>query len=308
MSIVAAVDGSALSNPGPAGWCWYIDETTWDADGWPEGTNNRGELTAVEKLLEATAHVADEPLHILCDSQYVINSVTKWMPGWKRKGWKKKDGKPVLNVDILKSIDALLVGRNVTFEWVKGHAGHDMNEAADDHARAAATAYQNGTKVPTGPGFPGASRRNPSGDAAYASAVTRSQSSPASASNQSSADYVQDGLFDMPEVTVDKREQKAKSAHATLQRAVARAHDGDSKRLAFLCKEAALYPASAGVEAGAGAKGIEKAFPEDFADVKPEMNVVGETVAMSASGDGWHSLTVWDVSGDAKLVAHHLAK
>ncbi len=119
-----------------------------------------GELMAVLDLFVSTAHMPDEPLHILCDSQYVINSVTKWMPGWKRKGWKKSDGKPVLNLELLKEIDAALVGRKYTFEWVKGHAGHDLNEAADDRARAAATAYQAKREPNAGPGFPGAGTDN----------------------------------------------------------------------------------------------------------------------------------------------------
>ena len=156
MSITAAADGSALGNPGPAGWAWYIDENTWRAGGWPHGTNNMGELKAVLDLLEATAVAADQHLHILCDSQYVINSVTKWMPGWKRKGWRKKDGKPVLNVDLLKDIDRALAGRSVEFEWVKGHSGHAMNEAADKRANAAATAFQKKQDPQVGPGYPGA--------------------------------------------------------------------------------------------------------------------------------------------------------
>ncbi|MDP5227762.1 MULTISPECIES: ribonuclease HI family protein [Arthrobacter] len=156
MTITAAADGSALGNPGPAGWAWYIDEDTWHAGGWPHGTNNQGELMAVLDLLRSTAHLPKEPLKILCDSQYVINCLTKWMPGWKRKGWKKADGKPVLNVDLLKELDAALKGRDFTFEWVKGHAGHDLNEAADDRARAVATAYQQKKReIPSGPGFPG---------------------------------------------------------------------------------------------------------------------------------------------------------
>ncbi|MHA7305245.1 RNase H family protein [Arthrobacter sp. TMN-49] len=156
MTIVAAADGSALGNPGPAGWAWYVDDDCWRAGGWPHGTNNMGELMAVLDLFVSTAHMPEEPLHILCDSQYVINSVTKWMPGWKRKGWKKSDGKPVLNLELLREIDAALVGRKYTFEWVKGHAGHDLNEAADDRARAAATAYQAKRAPNAGPGFPGA--------------------------------------------------------------------------------------------------------------------------------------------------------
>lgn len=151
--IIAAADGSSLSNPGPSGWAWYIDDDCWHAGGWPKGTNNKGELFAVLDLLRSTAQVADQPLKILCDSQYVINAVTRWMPGWKRKGWKKADGQPVLNQDLMKALDEALVGRDVTFEWVKGHAGHAMNEAADERARAAATAYRDGTSVDHGPGF-----------------------------------------------------------------------------------------------------------------------------------------------------------
>ncbi len=153
MTITAAADGSALGNPGPAGWAWYVNDDCWRAGGWPHGTNNQGELMAVLDLFRCTAHLPDEELHILCDSQYVINSVTKWMPGWKRKGWRKADGKPVLNVEILREIDQSLAGRKYRFEWVRGHAGHDLNEAADDRARAAATAYQQGVAVRSGPGF-----------------------------------------------------------------------------------------------------------------------------------------------------------
>ncbi|MGA8789428.1 MAG: ribonuclease HI family protein [Paenarthrobacter sp.] len=156
MTIIAAADGSALGNPGPAGWAWYVDDSCWRAGGWPHGTNNQGELMAVLDLFRSTAHVPEEDLLILCDSQYVINCISKWMPGWKRKGWRKADGKPVLNVDLLKDIDQAIVGRKYKFEWVKGHAGHDLNEAADERARAAATAYQQGVAHRSGPGFPGA--------------------------------------------------------------------------------------------------------------------------------------------------------
>ncbi|MBT2512816.1 ribonuclease HI family protein [Arthrobacter sp. ISL-30] len=155
MTITAAADGSALGNPGPAGWAWYVNDSCWRAGGWPHGTNNQGELMAVLDLFRQTAHLPDEELHILCDSQYVINCITKWMPGWKRKGWRKADGKPVLNVELLKDIDTELIGRKYTFEWVKGHAGHDLNEAADERARAVAIAYQQGLAVPAGPGFSG---------------------------------------------------------------------------------------------------------------------------------------------------------
>lgn len=184
MTITAAADGSALGNPGPAGWAWYIDEDTWRAGGWPHGTNNMGELKAVLDLLEATAVDADQHLHILCDSQYVINSVTKWMPGWKRKGWRKKDGKPVMNVELLKDIDRALAGRSVEFEWVKGHAGHAMNEAADKRANAAATAFSKKQDPQVGPGYRGSGTAQ-GGTSPAPSAGSSSTGSPSAAPSSS---------------------------------------------------------------------------------------------------------------------------
>ena len=155
MTITAAADGSSLGNPGPAGWAWYVDEDTWDAGGWPQGTNNLGELTAILRLLEATAETGEE-LHILADSQYAINVVSKWRLGWKKRGWTKADKKPIKNLELIQEIDRAMEGRRVTFEWVKGHAGHHMNERADDLARACAEAYQAGRTPEPGPGFGGA--------------------------------------------------------------------------------------------------------------------------------------------------------
>lgn len=154
MTLIAAADGSALGNPGPAGWAWVIDNTRWRAGGWPRATNNQGELMAVLSLLEETSEYPGR-LHIQCDSQYVINSLTTWMPGWKKRGWRKSDGKPVLNRELLEALDRALQGRDVTFEWVKGHAGHALNERADDLARAAALAFQQGSPPESGPGFTG---------------------------------------------------------------------------------------------------------------------------------------------------------
>ena len=154
MTITAAADGSSLGNPGPAGWAWYVDEDTWDAGGWPKGTNNLGELTAILRLLEATAQTGEE-LHILADSQYAINVVSKWRLGWKKRGWTKADKKPIKNLELIQEIDRAMEGRHVTFEWVKGHAGHRMNERADDLARGCAEAYQAGRTPEPGPGFGG---------------------------------------------------------------------------------------------------------------------------------------------------------
>ena len=176
MTITAAADGSSLGNPGPAGWAWYVDEDTWDAGGWQQGTNNLGELTAILRLLQATADTGEE-LHILADSQYAINVVSKWRLGWKKRGWTKADKKPIKNLELIQEIDRAMEGRRVTFEWVKGHAGHRMNERADDLARACAEAYQAGRIPEPGPGFGGGSSRGAasagqaSGGAASASAA-----------------------------------------------------------------------------------------------------------------------------------------
>jgi len=180
MTITAAADGSALGNPGPAGWAWYIDEANWASGGWDHGTNNMGELQAVLELFRATAQYPEQELKILCDSQYAINCISKWMPGWKKRGWKKADGKPVLNQEILKELDAAIKDRKYTFEWVKGHAGHDLNEAADDRARAAATAHQQGTAPDPGPGYT-------AGAASAAAASTAAPAAPAEATAPKSA-------------------------------------------------------------------------------------------------------------------------
>lgn len=155
MTLIAAVDGSSLGNPGPAGWAWVVSDDIWAAGGWDKATNNIAELTALLRLLEdsAEAGFAHEDLLVYADSQYVLNSVTKWMPGWKRRNWKKADGKPVANREILEALDRALVGRDIKFEWVRGHDGHDLNEAADLRARAVSEAYRSGAKVATGPGF-----------------------------------------------------------------------------------------------------------------------------------------------------------
>jgi ribonuclease HI len=160
VTIIAAADGSALGNPGPAGWGWYVDDGCWAAGGWSRGTNNKAELTAVLDLLQQTAHL-DEDLLVYCDSTYVINSVTKWMAGWKRRGWKKGDGQIVLNVEIMQALDAAMNGRRVRFQWVKGHSGHVLNEEADRLANAAATAWKAGATPSAGPGFPGGVTRHP---------------------------------------------------------------------------------------------------------------------------------------------------
>ncbi len=197
VTIIAAADGSALGNPGPAGWAWYIDDSTWRCGGWKRGTNNQGELTAVLDLLRQTAH-SPEPLHILCDSQYVINSITKWMAGWKRKGWKKSDGKPVLNVEVMKALDEAMQGRQVTFEWVKGHAGHALNEKADALANGASKAHSSGKAPEPGPGFPGATAV---GAGEYPAAPPAADGSPATTTKSAATSEPDLFSFDSPAST-----------------------------------------------------------------------------------------------------------
>ena len=199
MTITAAADGSSLGNPGPAGWAWYVDEDTWDAGGWPQGTNNLGELTAILRLLQATAETGEE-LHILADSQYAINVVSKWRLGWKKRGWTKADKKPIKNLELIQEIDRAMEGRRVTFEWVKGHAGHHMNERADDLARGCAEAYQAGRTPEPGPGFGGGSSRGAapvgqaSGDQTSAGQTSASQTS----ADQTSAGQASGGAATAP--------------------------------------------------------------------------------------------------------------
>ncbi|MFC3850994.1 RNase H family protein [Corynebacterium hansenii] len=310
MTIIAAADGSALGNPGPAGWSWYIDDDTWAAGGWKKSTNNRGELMAVAELLAATAHRADEELRILCDSQYVINSVTKWMPGWKKKGWKKRDGKPVLNVDILSVIDELLVGRNVRFEWVKGHAGHDMNEAADERARAAATAFQDGEPANEGPGFPGATKsaelimaaaaggpssaapNEPERKVGAGASQRKGLGRPAAGGKAAG----QQGLFDVAADPFEEAVTAIRTAQGTLARAAAKAREGDEARLDFLTKRAVIVPQE-----------LDAAFPADFSSPRPDVTVVGATGVAVTRGRGWTATSTWDMSADPVLVAHHLS-
>jgi ribonuclease HI len=103
-------------------------------------------------IYEALRHYPpDQPLLILADSQYSINACTKWIHGWRRRGWQTADRKPVKNQAAIIAIDELLTGRDVRWEYVKGHAGHPLNELVDGKARDAATASQNGAPVDQGP-------------------------------------------------------------------------------------------------------------------------------------------------------------
>jgi ribonuclease HI len=129
-------DGACSGNPGPGGWGAIL---TWDGHekdlcgGEQLTTNNRMELTAAIMALEALKRPCEIDLHT--DSQYVKGGVTGWIHGWKRNGWKTADKKPVKNVDLWQKLDEATQRHTVTWHWVKGHAGDEMNERADELAR-----------------------------------------------------------------------------------------------------------------------------------------------------------------------------
>lgn len=139
--LTVATDGSCLKNPGGAiGWAWADSHGRWQANGLPSGTNQTAELLGLISVLVA---FPNRHLHLQMDSQYAMNIATKWMTGWKRKGWKTAGGKAVANLEHVKFLDALLEDRRnrkmtATFEWVKGHNGHDLNEVCDVQAQVAA--------------------------------------------------------------------------------------------------------------------------------------------------------------------------
>ena len=129
---MVATDGSSIGNPGPSGWAWVCADGRQDWASARHSTNNRMELMAVRELLRS---IDDNPLLIQADSQYVIGVFTEWLPVWRGRGMKTSSRKPVENVDLILEIDDLLSERDVEWQWVKGHVGHALNEAADSLAR-----------------------------------------------------------------------------------------------------------------------------------------------------------------------------
>lgn len=139
MSIVHIwTDGACSGNPGPGGWGAILryGEAEKELSGAEAATtNNRMELTAAIEALNALKKPANVKLHT--DSKYVMDGVTKWIHGWKKKGWKTADNKPVKNEDLWRALEAAANRHNVEWQWVKGHAGDEMNERADQLARDA---------------------------------------------------------------------------------------------------------------------------------------------------------------------------
>ena len=130
-------DGSCLGNPGPGGYgavMVYGKHRKEISAGFRLTTNNRMELMAAISALEALSRPTT--ITITTDSAYVKNGVTGWIHGWKRNGWKTADRKPVKNVDLWQRLDQARNRHQVTWAWIKGHAGHPENERADELARA----------------------------------------------------------------------------------------------------------------------------------------------------------------------------
>jgi ribonuclease HI len=137
-AVVIYTDGACSGNPGPGGWGAILSFAGKEKElkgGELHTTNNRMELMAAIAALEALTKPCDVDLHT--DSQYVRNGISSWINGWKKNGWKTADKKPVKNVDLWQKLDAALKAHTVRWHWVKGHAGHPMNERADQLARDA---------------------------------------------------------------------------------------------------------------------------------------------------------------------------
>jgi ribonuclease HI len=135
--VIVHTDGACSGNPGPGGWGVILrwgDHRKELKGGEPNTTNNRMELTAAIMALEALKRPCTVELHT--DSEYLRQGITTWIQNWKRNGWRTADRKPVKNVDLWQRLEAALSRHKVHWHWVRGHAGHDLNERADELARA----------------------------------------------------------------------------------------------------------------------------------------------------------------------------
>ena len=134
--VVIYTDGACSGNPGPGGWgaiLFYGEKKKELKGGDLATTNNRMELMAAIQALEALTKPCHVELHT--DSQYVQKGIHEWIHSWKRRGWRTADGKPVKNDDLWKRLDEARARHKVDWRWIKGHAGHEFNERADELAR-----------------------------------------------------------------------------------------------------------------------------------------------------------------------------
>ncbi len=148
VEVVAHTDGACSGNPGPGGWGVVIQALEGETvvkertlnGGAAKTTNNRMELTAAIEALRAMDRATK--VRIVTDSTYVRDGITKWIHGWKRNGWKTAAKKPVKNADLWQDLEAETARHQITWDWIKGHAGHPENEHADALARAGMAPYK----------------------------------------------------------------------------------------------------------------------------------------------------------------------
>ena len=135
-SITIFTDGACSGNPGPGGWGGILRHNSKEKElmgGEPETTNNRMELIAAIKALNALKKPCQ--VHLVTDSSYVKEGITIWIHKWKQNGWRTAARKPVKNADLWQALEAAMKPHNMTWEWVRGHTGHPENERADALAR-----------------------------------------------------------------------------------------------------------------------------------------------------------------------------
>ncbi|MEJ2516499.1 MAG: ribonuclease HI [Methyloceanibacter sp.] len=140
--VVIHTDGACSGNPGPGGWGAILESGPHRKElkgGEAQTTNNRMELTAAIEALEALKKPSDVELYT--DSNYLRGGITGWIKGWKRNGWRTADKKPVKNVELWQRLEQAEARHQVSWHWVKGHAGHDENERADELAREGMAPY-----------------------------------------------------------------------------------------------------------------------------------------------------------------------
>jgi len=140
-------DGACSGNPGPGGWGAILrwrgkERELWGGE--PNTTNNRMEMTAAIRAIEAVKRPVKIRLHT--DSTYVKDGITKWIANWKKKGWRTANRKPVKNMDLWQFLDEAAARHEVEWHWVKGHAGHPENERADELARRGIIDHDGGSE------------------------------------------------------------------------------------------------------------------------------------------------------------------
>jgi ribonuclease HI len=143
--VVIHTDGACSGNPGPGGWGAILAYGTHVKElkgGEPHTTNNRMELMAAIAALGALKRPCVVDIHT--DSEYLRNGIMTWLRGWKRNGWRTAENKPVKNVDLWQQLDVLAAKHRVHWHWVRGHAGHALNERADQLAREGIVAARAG--------------------------------------------------------------------------------------------------------------------------------------------------------------------